>query len=52
MYRDRHEVSVKDVDLASLHFKRSEIENEPDCNMDSGEEKTLSLRSGELLLGL
>uniref|UniRef100_H3GP40 Integrase catalytic domain-containing protein n=1 Tax=Phytophthora ramorum TaxID=164328 RepID=H3GP40_PHYRM len=46
VYRDRHEVSVEDADLESLHFKRSENENEPDCSMSSDEETITELRRG------
>ncbi|GMF54576.1 unnamed protein product [Phytophthora fragariaefolia] len=52
VYRDRHEVSVEDADLESLHFKRSENENEPDCSMSFEEEPIIELRRGTTVAAL
>ncbi|GMF51260.1 unnamed protein product [Phytophthora fragariaefolia] len=52
VYRDRHEVSVEDADLGSLHFKRSENKNKPDCSMSSEEETIIELRRGTTVAAL
>ncbi|KAE9322089.1 hypothetical protein PF001_g4579 [Phytophthora fragariae] len=52
VYRDQHQVSVEDADLESLHFKRSENENEPDCSMSSDEETITELRRGTTVAAL
>nr|KAE8935401.1 hypothetical protein PF009_g14653 [Phytophthora fragariae] len=52
VYRDRPEVSVEDADLESLHIKRSENENEPDCSMSSDESTITELRRGTTVAAL